>query len=204
MNGMPAIPPDSSDPNGWLRHQLFERRIVLLSGVVDDGAINEVGAALMTLDAMGDDPVHLQVDSSDGTTEAALALMDIIDLCGVAVTGTGLGLVAGPAAGVLAVCGHRILTPNARVRLYEPPVVAAGEARHVEDLAQAHIDRWDAFCSRLAAACHQPVDQVREDAAAGRFLTAEEAVSYGLADEVASPTAPVLRLPGRGIGFGAR
>ena len=202
MSGTPPVPPDGSDPQGWLRQLLFERRIVLQSGVLDDRATNDVGAALMTLDALGDEPVHLQIDSADGTTAAALALMDIIDLCGVAVNGTGIGLVGGPSAGVLAVCRHRTLTPHARVQLYEPPVATGGDARHVLELAQAHLDRWAAFCSRVAAACGQPEHRVREDAARGRFFTAEEALSYGLVDEVAVATASVLQFPGRNIGFG--
>jgi ATP-dependent protease ClpP protease subunit len=71
-------------------------------------------------------------------------------------------------------------------------------------LAQAHLDRWAAFCSRVAVASGQPEDRVRDDAAAGRFFSAPEAVHYGLADEVASPNARMLRLPGRPIGFSPR
>ncbi len=187
-----------------MRQQLFERRIVLLSGMLDDRATNDVGASLMTLDAIGDDPVHLQLDSGDGTTAAALALMDIIDLCGVSVRATAMGMVAGPAVGVLAVCTHRTISPHGRLRLFEPPVEAEGSARQLEQLARAHVDRWAAFCSRVSAACDQPEARVREDAAAGRFFAAREAVDYGLADEVASPGARVVRMPGRPVGFDPR
>ncbi len=203
----PLVPedrPESADPFGWMRRQLLERRVVLLSGVLDDAATNQVGAALMTLDALADDPVHLQVDCTEGSTAAGLALMDIVDLCGVAVNGTGIGSVAGPAVGVLAVCAHRRLAPHTRVRLYEPPVAADGGARQVRQLAQDHLDRWESFVSRVAEACGHPVDRVRDDAAAGRFFSAEEALSYGLVDEIAAPSARVFRLPGRAIGFGTR
>jgi ATP-dependent Clp protease protease subunit len=200
----PAVGPDLSDPHEWMRRQLFERRIVLLSGAVDDRTATEVGAALMTLDAMGDDPIHVQVDSDDGTIGAALALMDIIDLCGVLVRGTGIGSVAGPAVGVLAVCADRTLSPHARLRLFEPPVEATGNARQLQHLVRAHLDQWSAFCSRVAAACGQSEDRLREDAASGRYFSAQEAVDYGFADEVATPDARVIRLPGRPIGFGQR
>ncbi len=200
----PSAVPEFPDPLGWVGWQLLERRFVLLSGTLDDKAATEAGTALMTLDAMGDDPVHLQVDSGDGTIGAALALMDIIDLCGVAVRAMGLGNVAGPAVGVLAVCSHRTLSPHTRLRLFEPTVEVAGHARQLHQLAQAHLDRWAAFCSRVAEASGRPEDQLRHDAASGRSFSAPEAVAYGLADEVATPEARILPLPGRRIGFGAR
>lgn len=192
------------DPQAWLRQQLFEHRIVLLSGSLDDRTTNEVGASLMTLDAIGDDPVHLQLETEGGTTGGALALMDIIDLCGVPVRATAVGMVAGPALGVLAVCDHRTMSPHGRLRLFEPPVEAAGNARQLEQLARDHVERWTAFCSRVAAACGQPEARVHEDASAGRFFGAQEALDYGLADEVASPGARVFRMPGRPVGFDPR
>jgi ATP-dependent protease ClpP protease subunit len=90
--GMWPTPPSTpeerlepTDPQAWMHRQLFDRRIMLLSGDLADHAVNGVGVALMTLDATGDDPVQLQIDSGDGTIAAALALMDIIDLLGVPV-----------------------------------------------------------------------------------------------------------------------
>jgi ATP-dependent protease ClpP protease subunit len=47
-----------------------------------------------------------------------------------------------------------------------------------------------------------PLERVLEDAARGRFLSAREAIDYGLADQVATPDARIYRLPGRRIGFG--
>ena len=73
------------NPRSWMERQLFDRRIVLLSGRLDAEMANAVGVALMTLDATGDEPVHLQIDSSDGTIDAALSLMDVVDLLGVPV-----------------------------------------------------------------------------------------------------------------------
>ncbi len=180
--GEPSAPGEGHhpiDPSSGVRQQLFDRRIVLLSGMLDDQAANEVGAALMTLDAIGDDPVHLQVDSGDGSTGAALAVMDIIDLCGVPVR------------------RHR-----GRLRLFEPPVTVEGNARQLEQLAQGHLDHWAVFCRRIAAASGQSEERVRADATAGRFFSAQEGVDYGLVDEVASPDARVLRLPARPMGFG--
>jgi len=195
---------DFSDPQAWTQRQLFDRRMVLLSGALDDGVANRVGAALMTLDATGDSAVQLQIDSGDGTVDAALALTDIVDLLGVPVHATCVGQAAGPAVGVLAVCDQRTVSPHARLRLLEPTIDVQGNARQLQQLAAGHLDRMAMFWTRLSEATGTPVERLRHDASEGRFLSAQEAVAYGLADAVATPDARIHRLPGRSIGFGPR
>ena len=157
----------------------------------------------MTLDADGDEAVDLQIDCPGGGTGPALAVMDTIDLLGVTVRGWCTGQVAGPAVGVLAVCHHRTMSPHARAHLTEPRVEYEGRARDLLTLAEAHARHWATFCRRLARATGQGLDRVEADAARGRFLTAEEAVAYGLADEVATPDARIDRPPGHPSGFGS-
>jgi ATP-dependent Clp protease protease subunit len=193
-----------ADWGQWMRATLFERRVVLLSGTLDDEAANRASVELMTLDATGDEAVALQLDSGTGTVAAALAVMDVVDLLGVPVRAFGMGQVAGPAVGVLAVCAHRAVARHARIRLFEPPVEVEGNAQQVTQMAAVHSDRWATFCGRVAEACRRQVDEVREDFVTGRFLGAEEAVAYGLADEVAAPDARLLRMPGRPMGFRPR
>ena len=195
---------DGADPRSWMRRKLFDLRIVLLSGPVDDEAGHEVGVELMTLDAIGDGPVHLQIDSAGGTLPAALALMDIIDVLGVPVRASCVGQAVGPSVGVLAVCSHRLMSAHARLRLLEPSVEVQGSARQLEQLATAHADQWTAFCARLSEVTGRPLERVLDDADHGRFLSAQEAIDYGLVDEVAAADARMYRLPGRPIGFGSR
>jgi ATP-dependent Clp protease, protease subunit len=206
-DGFPAEPDGGSaarGPEEWLRRRLFERRMVVLTGPLDDGRAGEVGASLMTLDASGDGAVDLQIDSRGGSTGAALALMDIVDLLGVPVRAWCTGQAAGPALGVLAVCAHRALSPHARVQLTEPRVEWEGSARQLELLAAAHAGQWTMFLRRVAEATGQDADRIRRDADRGRFLTPTEAVAYGLADEVVAPDARIERFPGRPIGFRPR
>lgn len=193
-----------ADPRAWMERQLFERRIVLLSGPLDAEMANAVGVALMTLDATGDEPVQLQIDSSDGTIDAALSLMDVVDLLGVPVRASCIGQVAGPAVGVLAVCSHRTMAPHAHLRIFEPSIEVQGNAQELRQLASMHLERWTVFCTRLAEITGQPLDRLREDASVGRYLSADEAVAYRLVDEVAAPDARMYRLPGRTFGFGPR
>ncbi len=201
MSGPTEIP-EGADLAQWLRGRMFDRRAVLLSGSLDDEAANRAGLELMTLDATGDEAVALHLDSGEGTVDAALALMDVIDLLGVPVHASASGQAAGPALGVMAVCHRRTVAPHTRVRLYEPPLEVQGNAAQIQQWVALHGERWRVFCARLAAAAGRPVEEVRADFEAGRFLTAAEAVTYGLADEVAAPDARVFRLPPRPMGFG--
>ncbi len=195
----PFVP---ADPQEWMRRQLFGRRVVVLTGTLDDRAATEAAAALMTLDATGDDPVELQIDSADGTVDAALALMDVIDLLGVPVEARCTGRAAGPAVGVLAVCDRRVASRHARIQLTEPRVEFTGDARTLHQQADEHLRRWGAFCARLAEATGRTAESVADDAARGRFLSADEAVGYGIVDEVAG--ADITRLPGPPMGFRPR
>jgi ATP-dependent Clp protease protease subunit len=192
------------DPRAWMQQQLFERRVVLLSGTLDAQSGHEVGAALMTLDAIGDGPVNLQIDCEGESLDEALALMDIIDLLGVPVHASCVGQATGTAVGVLAVAGHRSMSPHARLRLVEPSWAMHGRASQLEQLASAHADQWRAFCARLSEATGCPLDQLLADTASGRYLSPDEALEYGLIDEVARPDAQIFRMPGRTIGFTPR
>jgi len=207
---LPAPPPahhDGPPTDAWPRpvlDRLFEQRVVFLWGELDHDAAGRLAAELMTLDATGDEPVHLHVDSPGGTLEAAFSVMDVIDLLGVDVVATCVGQAAGPAVGPLAVAHRRRATPHARFRLCEPVVHAAGSARQLQAWVEAQRSQRRRFCERLAAATGHTTDDVEADLAAGRFLDAAGAVTYGLVDEICGPGARVFPWPTGPLGFGSR
>jgi ATP-dependent Clp protease protease subunit len=158
----------------------------------------------MTLDATGDDPVQLHIDSPGGTLDAALCLIDVIDLLGVELTATCVGQAAGPALGPLAVAQHRRATPHARFRLSEPVFELSGPAHDIAAWAANHRAQLRRFCVRLAEALGTAPEALEADLAAGRFLDADEARTYGLIDEICGPGARVYPLPGSRLGFNPR
>jgi ATP-dependent Clp protease protease subunit len=180
-----------------LSRRLFEQRVVLLHGPLDDLSATRASAELMTLDADGDDPVTLRVDCGEGRLALALTLMDVVELLGVPVRALCLGQVGEGAIGVAAVCAHRTALPNTRFALREPASGAPSpvHVRNVAQWAELRADERDRFCARVAAAAGRPVGEVRDDVVRGRYLSAEDAVSYGLIDEVCGPGADVRKLP---------
>ena len=198
-----AGPPDDAR---WrsVRDRLFEQRVVFLWGPLDDVTASQLAAELMTLDATGDDPVQLHIDSPGGSLQAALCLVDVIDLLGVELTATCVGQAVGPALAPLAVAHHRRATAHARFRLSEPVFELSGPAREIDAWAANQRVQLRRLCERLGTALGKPPESLEEDLSTGRFLDATEALEYGLIDEVCGPGARVYPLPGPRLGFNPR
>ena len=181
--------------------RLFEQRMVFLWGELDDAAGAHLAAQLMTLDAAGDGPIQLHIDSPGGTLEAAFCLIDVIDLLGVDVLATCVGQAAGPVLGPLAVARRRRATPHARFQLKGPVAQKTGSARDLDAWATHHRAQLHRFSARLAEAVGRSALDVAEDLTTGRFLDATEALSYGLVDEICGPAARVVPLRSPKFGF---
>ena len=168
-----------------VRTKLFEQRTVFLRGSLDDKAAGDTAAQLMTLDATGDTAVTLVLDATGTSIDAAFTVMDVIDLLGVPVKAVCMGRADGAAVGVLAVCAHRSAGPNARFRLADPDVQAAGNSEQLARAVEFHNEQLRRFHQRLAQAVGKPLEEVAKDCADGRYLDAEQARAYGLVDEIA-------------------
>jgi ATP-dependent Clp protease protease subunit len=187
-----------------LAQRLFEQRVVLLQGPLDDLTATRVSAELMTLDAEGDGPVSLRIDSADGSLALALTLMDVIELLGVPVRALCLGQVGGPAVGVLSVCSYRAAMPSTRFSWREPSTRTEARAREVAQWAQLRADEHRRFAERVAAAVGKPADAVADALTTGLFMSAPEALDFGLIDEICRPQAEIHQIPGPPIGFRPR
>lgn len=167
--------------------QLLERRVVRIWGALDDRAANQACAELMALDATGDSAVSLYMSSSGGPLQPALALIDTMDLLGVPVNVTCLGSAEGSAAGVVAAGAKRTAAPHSRFYLAEPKVEASGNAAEMAAWAGHHSAQLARFVARLAEATGRPAEHVEADLSLGRWLSAREALAYGLVDSVLEP-----------------
>jgi ATP-dependent Clp protease, protease subunit len=181
-----------------LARRLLAQRVVSLHGPLTDFSVTRVAAELMTLDAEGDDAVTLRVDCGEAALAPALTLMDVIELMGVPVRALCLGQVASGAVGVVAVCAHRSALPSTRFSLAEPATSLQAHARNVAQWAELRAGERQRFCARVGAATGQAAGVIEGDMERGLFMGVEEALAYGILDEVSRPEAPVRRLRGSG------
>jgi ATP-dependent Clp protease, protease subunit len=191
-----TTPLDWPERGDWLEGHLFDRRIVVLRGPLDDATATRIASQLMTLDANGSEPVQLHVDSPGGALEACFAVVDVIDALGVPVRVTCLGRVEGLAALVVAVCERRLAMPHARFRLKDPDVAVDAPASQMASLVEYHRQGFLRAHERMARATGQPVDVITQACESGRYMTAAEAMNFGLVDEIVrSQRATVRALP---------
>jgi ATP-dependent Clp protease protease subunit len=187
--GAPAEP----GVGAWLEERMFTQRIVLLQGPIDAAAANRAAAALLTLDALGTDPVRLQVSAPHGELTAVFALIDALDVMRAPVHATAVGEVGGAAIGVYATARRRLAYPHARFRLAEPGAdggghLVSGTADEVAAAAGRYLQALEDLLVRVAQVTGQPRSRVEDDFAAGRILAAGQACEYGLVDEIVAPT----------------
>lgn len=205
---IPMNPPREIRDGAWpdpIRSRMFEQRVVLVNGELNDALAGSVATELMTLDAYGDAAIRLLLNSGGGTFDAAFTVIDVIDLLGVPVHATCIGRAEGAALGVLAVAARRFAIPHARLRLCEPTHEFAGRADDVASWAAQRERDKQRFCARIADATRQPASAIDAAMAEGRLLDAHEAVRAGLIDGIAtSNAASVHTIEARPIGFRSR
>lgn len=175
------------DPRDPFSH-LFARRSVWLRTPLDHDAASLLSAELLALDRQSADPIELIVNSPGGPVTAALGVIDTLDLLAAPVTTLCLGQAMGTAAAVLA-CGRAVrrATPTARLSLRLEGSEVSGTARELRSQAGLLLHLRDQLAVRLAAATGQLPAMIVIDLEEGGVMTAEQAVGYGLVDEVAGP-----------------
>ena len=170
--------------------RLLADRIIFLGTPVTDEVANVVMAQLLHLDA--EDPeqdINLYINSPGGSGSAMLAMYDTIQFVGADVATTALGMAASAGAFLLAAGtkGKRSALPNTRILLHQPSVQGlGGQASDVEIHAREIIDQKRRVNEMLAERTGQPFEKVERDTDRDFILSAEEAVEYGVIDQVVS------------------
>lgn len=175
-----------ADRDGDPFSNLFARRHVWLRAPLDDDAANQLAAQLLALDRESAEPIELIINSPGGPVGAALEVIDTMDLLRSPVATLCLGQAMGTAAAVLA-CGRggRRVTPTSRVSLRLPASEVWGTAARLAGQAEQLLTMRDHLAMRLAAATGHLPAVIVVDLDGGGFMTAEQAVGYGVVDGIA-------------------
>ena len=168
--------------------KLFEDRIIFLGVQVDDASADDVMAQLLVLEGMDPDrDITMYINSPGGSFTALMAIYDTMRYVRPDVQTVCLGQAASAAAVLLAAGapGKRAALPNSRVLIHQP--ATQGTQGQVSDLEiqAAEIERMRRLMENtLAEHTGRTAEQVRIDTDRDKILTAEEAVEYGIIDQV--------------------
>lgn len=172
----------------WTR--LLKDRIIFLGTEVNDDVANVIIAQLLILE--GEDPdkeITLYINSPGGVITAGLAIYDTMQYIRCPVSTVCLGQAASMAAWLLAAGepGRRRCLPNSRVMIHQPLAGVRGQASDIEIHAREIIQLRHRMNEILARHTGRDVAQIKDDTERDRFLAANEALEYGIIDDVIHP-----------------
>lgn len=167
--------------------RLLKDRIIFLGTAIDDDVANIVVAQLLFLESEDPDKdVYVYINSPGGVVTAGLAIYDTMHYIKPQVSTICTGQAASMAAVLLAAGapGKRIALPNSRVMIHQPLGGAQGQASDIEIQAREIVKTKALLNNILAKHTNQPMERIQADTDRDFFMSAEEAVKYGLVDKI--------------------
>ena len=162
-------------------------RIVFLGTEVNDYTANVIQAQLLYLDSVDSErDIHLYLNTPGGSVYAGLGIYDTMQFVGAKVSTICTGLAASMGA-VLLVAGEkgmRAALPHSRVMIHQPLGGIQGQASDIEITAKEILKLKDELYQIISDHSGKPMDQIRQDADRDHWMTASEALEYGMIDRV--------------------
>ena len=194
MNEMATIYPPyviERSSRGERTYDIFSRllmdRIIFLGTPINDDVANIIIAQLLYLQADNPDrDIHLYINSPGGSVSAGLAIYDTMQFLKSPVNTICMGLAASMGAFLLAAGrkGKRLALPHSRIMIHQPSGGAQGTAADIEIQAREILYLRHQMNELMSKHTGQPVEQIERDIVRDKFMSAPEAVTYGLIDTV--------------------
>ena len=189
MNYVPIVVEQSS--RGERSYDIYSRllkdRIVFVTGPIDDAMANVVIAQLLFLES--EDPnkdIHLYINSPGGSVSAGLAIYDTMQYIKPDVSTICMGMAASMGAFLLSsgAKGKRFALPNSEIMIHQPSGGAQGQATEIEITAKQILKIRERLNKILADNTGKPIDIIAKDTERDNFMSADEALDYGLVDKI--------------------
>ena len=167
--------------------RLLNDRIVMLSEEVNDTTASLIVAQLLFLEAQDPDKdIQFYINSPGGSVSAGLAIYDTMQYIKPDVSTICIGMAASMGAFLLSsgAKGKRIALPNSEIMIHQPSGGSRGQATDIQIQAEQILKIKQRLNKILAANTGQTVEEIERDCERDHFMTAEEALSYGIIDQV--------------------
>ncbi len=189
MNLVPTVIEQSS--NGERAYDIYSRllkdRIIMLSGPIEDNMANTIIAQLLFLDAQDSEKdIYLYINSPGGVVTAGMAIYDTMQFIKADVQTIVMGMAASMAS-VLASSGtkgKRFALPHSEVLIHQPSGGAQGQQTEIAIAAESILKTRKMINEILAQNSGQSIEKVNLDTERDKYLSAQEAVDYGLIDSI--------------------
>ena len=167
--------------------RLLKERIIFLVGPIDDQVANLVIAQLLFLESENTDKdISLYINSPGGSVSAGLAVYDTMKFIKPHVSTLCIGMAASMGAFLLTACEDkkRFALPNSRIMIHQPMGGVSGQASDIEIHAKEILSLRERLNKILASRTGQSLKTIAKDTDRDNFMSAEEALKYGIIDKV--------------------
>lgn len=194
MNLVPTVIEQSS--RGERAYDIYSRllkdRIIMLSGPIEDNMANSIVAQLLFLDAQDSTKdIYLYINSPGGVVTSGMAIYDTMNFIKADVQTIVIGMAASMASVLVSsgAKGKRFGLPHSQVMIHQPSGGAQGQQTEIQIAAEEILKTRKMINGILAENSGQPIERIEQDTERDHYLTAQEAVDYGLLDGIMENTA---------------
>ena len=170
--------------------RLLKDRIVFLGGEIDDDTANLVVAQLLFLEMENpDSDISLYINSPGGSVTAGMAIFDTMNYIKPDVRTVCIGMAASMGAFLMMAGkkGKRLALPNSEIMIHQPLGGAQGQATDVAIRAEWLMKTKEKMTRMMSEMTDQDIERVKQDVERDYFMSAEEALQYGIIDEIYQP-----------------
>ena len=173
---------------------LMKNRVITLFGEIDKDSARRTNERLLALSFESDDPITLIISSPGGHVESGDSIYDMIRFVSapVRIVGTGWVGSAGALIYLAAERERRFSLPNTRYLIHQPAGGFGGAASDIEIHAREIIKMRERLNKIFAEACDKPLEQIKKDTDRDYWMTAQEAVDYGLVGKIVTSQSEIL------------
>ena len=192
-DGESARKPDMPMTAGPVQNALYKSRTVLIFGEIDMRLAERVTAQITAFASESDKPIRVIINSPGGHVESGDTIHDMIRFCGAPVKVIGTGWVASAGAHIFlgGTKENRFCLPNTRFLLHQPAGGVRGQASDIQIEAEEIIKMQDRLNRLIARETGQTFERVVKDTQRNFWMSAEEAVAYGLVGKVITDASEV-------------
>ena len=185
MNLIPSVI-EKTNNGERVYSRLLKDRIIFIGGEIDDTLANAVISELLFLDSQGNEEISIYINSPGGSITAGMAIYDTMNFVKSPISTICVGMAASMASVLLASGdkGKRFILPNSEVMIHQPLGGVNGQATEIKIVADRILFLRNKLNKLLSEKTNQDIKKIEKDTERDHYLTAKEALDYGLVDKI--------------------